>query len=183
VTRAPRDPADLAGTSVTTAQALLWYHVWGTNDLIATAGGVPFENRYTWYWGSNNDWALNQAVERVAANPDALAYMRAYYEPTGRLDNPVVTLHTTLDPVVPFRHELIYLTRVILAGRLHNLTVLPVFRYGHCNFTLTEALGALGWLLLRTGEPVPGDWAEAMEAVPAASPEELKQLDATSPAP
>jgi len=65
----------------------------------------------------------------------------------------LVTLHTTLDPVVPFRHELLYAGKVLLAGRSGNLITLPVPRYGHCNFTIDEVLGAFALLLLRsTGE-------------------------------
>jgi hypothetical protein len=49
--------------------------------------------------------------------------------------------HTTGDEVVPFAHELIYLTRVDRSDRGVFLP-LPVFRYGHCNFTRDELVGA-----------------------------------------
>ena len=34
------------------------------------------------------------------------------------------------------------------------MTVLPVQRYGHCNFTIEETLGAFALLVLRSGLPL-----------------------------
>jgi pimeloyl-ACP methyl ester carboxylesterase len=153
VTRAARDPHDPAASAVTTAVSVLFYSIFGTNDLLATADGNPYDNRFTRYRGSANDAALNAGVERVQSDATARAYVRTFYDTTGQLQRPLVTLHTTLDPVVPFRHELIYTGKVLLAGRSHNLITLPVPRYGHCNFTIDEVLGAFALLLLRsTGE-------------------------------
>jgi pimeloyl-ACP methyl ester carboxylesterase len=153
VTRAARDPHDPAASAVTTAVSALFYSIVGTNDLLATADGNPYDNRFTRYRGSANDAALNVGVERVQADATARAYVRAFYGTTGQLHRPLVTLHTTLDPVVPFRHELLYAGKVLLAGRSGNLITLPVPRYGHCHFTIDEVLGAFALLLLRsTGE-------------------------------
>jgi pimeloyl-ACP methyl ester carboxylesterase len=153
VTRAARDPHDPAASAVTTAVSVLFYGIFGTNDLLATAGGNPYDNRFTRYRGSANDAALNAGVERVPSDAPARAYVRTFYDTTGHLHRPLVTLHTTLDPVVPFRHELLYTGKVLLAGRSHNLITLPVPRYGHCHFTIDEVLGAFALLLIRsTGE-------------------------------
>ena len=51
--------------------------------------------------------ALNLGVRRYTASPTALANVGAY-QTTGQLAKPLVTLHTTLDPVVPFWHEAMY---------------------------------------------------------------------------
>jgi hypothetical protein len=59
-----------------------------------------------------------------------------------------VTLHTTLDEDVPFSHELLYLAKVRPTGR-GRFIPLPVFRYGHCNFTTQEIVFGLGLLLLQ----------------------------------
>ena len=139
---------------ITTSVTVLFYSIWGTGDLIATAGGMPFDNRSRRYAGSDDDTALNAEVERIASSPRARNYIRAFYEPTGNLRRPLVTLHTSLDPAVPFRHELLYTARTLLAGHLANLTVLPVQRYGHCNFTIEETLGAFALLVLRSGLPL-----------------------------
>ena len=100
---------------------MLFYSIWETPDLVATTGGIPYDN-HALLW---TDFALNRGVERVASDPEARAYLRRFYQPTGRLRRPVVTLHTLFDPVVPFNHELIYLGLTTLAGQRKNLTILP----------------------------------------------------------
>ncbi len=150
VTDAPRDPSDPANSAVVSAKEILWYSIWATQDILNTTGGIPYDNRTTWYFGSANDWALNRGVERVTGTPAALAYLDQYYRPTGRLDRPLVTIHTTVDPVVPYRHELIYMQRATEQGRFGNLTVVTIPRCGHCNFTAQELLAAFAILALRT---------------------------------
>jgi pimeloyl-ACP methyl ester carboxylesterase len=137
--RAAYDPAAPA-TIVNTAINALWYNVFGTNDAALKLGGNPYGNRHTLYFGSSNDLRLNLRVQRITAAPAALAAVQAY-ETSGDLSIPLVTLHTTLDEVVPFRQELIYLPKVDLAER-GRFIPLPVARYGHCNFTTTELLGS-----------------------------------------
>lgn len=70
----------------------------------------------------------------------ALAALKAY-NTSGDLSIPLVTLHTTLDDVVPFWQELLYLGKADLSGR-GRFIPLPVFRYGHCSFTTSEVLRA-----------------------------------------
>lgn len=151
VTKAARDAADLPGSTLTTALSVLAYSVQGKNDLLATANGQPYDNRLTWFWGSNNDFALNLHLERVASDATGRAYVQQYYQPTGRLQRPLVTMHTTGDGLVPFGHEMVYLTRAFRAGSAAQVTLLPVPRYGHCTFTLAELLGAFGLLELKSG--------------------------------
>lgn len=129
------------------AQNILAYSVFGTNDLLDTAGGWPVSNDEKDYRGSSDDVALNAGVERFDADPAASEYVRRWYQPTGSLQRPLVTLHTTRDPGVPYRHELIYFNRAALRNNDDLLTVLPVDRAGHCEFTATEVLGGLAALL------------------------------------
>jgi len=131
------------------AQNILAYSVFGTNDLLDTAGGWPVSNVDKEYSGSDDDAALNAGIQRFDADPAASAYANLYYRPSGLLQRPLVTLHTTRDPGVPYRHELIYFNRAALLGTDDKLTVLPVDRAGHCAFTAQEVLGGLGALLLR----------------------------------
>jgi hypothetical protein len=63
------------------------------------------------------------------------------------LHQPLVMLHNTLDPAVPFRHELIYSALVALQHRTRFLTVLPVPTYGHCEFTADQILGAFALMV------------------------------------
>lgn len=146
VSGAALDPLDQTST-VRTALSVLFYSIWGTNDLIATAGGMPYDNQSTLYFGSLDDAALNAGVERVESDGRAQAYMRRFYQTTGELQRPLVTLHNTLDPVVPFQHEVIYGGLAAQAGGSSFLTVIPVPRYGHCNFNLQEMAGAFGLLV------------------------------------
>jgi pimeloyl-ACP methyl ester carboxylesterase len=147
VTKAPWVPWD-ASTAVTTAQTLLRYSIVGTNDLIALSGEMPYNNIGRKYAGSWNDWRLNRKVERVEGDP---AYLIDYYHTTGKLEIPLVTLHTLLDGAVPFRHEVYYLDRVASKGRSRYLTVLPVTGYGHCAFEPYQVLGAFALLFLQVG--------------------------------
>lgn len=139
----PQDPTSTVGTAV----SVLFYSIWGTDDLIATAGGMPYDNQSTVYFGSFNDAALNAGVERVQSDGRARAFLRRFYQPTGELERPLVTLHNTLDPVVPFQHEMIYSGLAAGAGNSSFLTVIPVSRYGHCNFNVQEVAGAFSLLV------------------------------------
>jgi pimeloyl-ACP methyl ester carboxylesterase len=122
-----------------TAETVLKYSTCGTNDLIGKAGGMPYDNQSTWYDGSL--W-LNLFVERVAGDPVAQQYVKDYYQTTGNLNVPLVTLHNLSDPAVPYRHEEIYKQLVAQKGKSGNLTVWPVLGYGHCNFKPWQVLGA-----------------------------------------
>lgn len=132
------------------AQNILAFSVFGTNDLLETAGDWLVSNVAKEYTGSANDAALNAGVERFDADPAAGVYANQYYRPSGLLQRPLVTLHTTREPGVPYRHELIYFNRAALSGTDDSLTVLPVDRAGHCAFTAQEVLGGLGALLLKS---------------------------------
>jgi len=153
VTGAALDPANPA-SAAQTAIEVLFYSIFETNDLVETARGVAYENRTTVYFGSSDDVALNSGIERVASNRNAQRYMQKYYLPSGKLQRPLVTLHTTLDPVVPFAHEQLYHNSVSIKGRLEYLTQISITRYGHCTFTAEEVLGALGLLITQSGLPV-----------------------------
>jgi pimeloyl-ACP methyl ester carboxylesterase len=150
ITRVALNPQDLSGSALQAALSLLGYNIFETPDLLATARGIPYDNQLTFYTGSSNDFALNSGVERVASEANARSYLRHFYEPTGKLRQPLVSLHTAFDPVVPFNHELIYLGLTTLAGQRKNLTILPTSSYGHCNFQPAEVLGAFGLLVTQS---------------------------------
>jgi len=139
VARAAHDPSNFA-TVINTAISALRYNILGTNDARGKLGGNPYGNRFTLYLGSSNDLRLNLLVRRFSASPVALQRLR-FHETNGDLRVPLVTLHTILDELVPFGHELLYIPKVDLAARGRFLP-LPVNRYGHCNFTTNELLGS-----------------------------------------
>src|SRR5439155_9251984 len=126
---------------------LLWYNVFATNDAIEKLGGNPYDNRAIWYTGSSNDILLNLLVPRVSADPIALLHLLPY-QSVGRTTTPLVTMHTTGDEVIPFWHEVLYSLKPKPSGR-GSLTQIPIFRYGHCQFTPEELLGGFGLLTLQ----------------------------------
>jgi pimeloyl-ACP methyl ester carboxylesterase len=142
VTQTPTDPTQPAASAI----GALWYNVFATDDANTELGGQPFGNRFRFYFGSKNDLRLNLRVERFTADPDALAQIQQFYQTTGRLPAPLVTMHTTGDPIVPYWHEVLYGLKVLLAGSVRNYIHVPVARYGHCNFEPPEVL--LGFALL-----------------------------------
>jgi len=168
VTRVALNPEDLPGSALQAAIGLLFYSIWETPDLVATAAGIPYDNRLTFYFGSRNDFALNRRVERVASDADARSYLRRFYQPTGRLRQPLVSLHTVFDPVVPFNHELVYLGLTTLAGHRQNLTILPTTSYGHCNFQPAEVLGAFGLLVTQSNGQLSPELKSLVSSAPKA---------------
>jgi pimeloyl-ACP methyl ester carboxylesterase len=146
----PNDPS----TAIETALAVLSYNIFGTNDIIATSGGIPYDNRFRIYRGSTNDVALNRGVERIKGDPRAELYAFRFYQTTGELRQPLVTLHNTLDPAVPFRHELTYGALAALQRKLRFVSVLPVPTYGHCEFTTEQILGAFVLLVQQANRPM-----------------------------
>jgi pimeloyl-ACP methyl ester carboxylesterase len=155
VTRAPFDPAD-ADSKVATALGLLWYNVFATMDGIATLGGQPFDNTTRFYTGSGNDFLLNLLVKRYRADRVALQEIEGNYQTSGRLAVPLVTLHTTGDPIVPYWHEPLYSWKALLGGSGLLHANLAAARYGHCRFEPAEAVVALGLLVLAVeGQEMP----------------------------
>lgn len=148
------DPSHPTITSVETALQVLWYDVFATNDANQKLGGNSFGNRAIVYHGSKDDLRLNREVQRFSASPTALANV-VPYETTGNLTIPLVTLHTTNDPVIPFAHELLYRAKARPTGN-GRLTQLPVPAYGHCAFTTAQVLVAFDTLVRQvTGQGLP----------------------------
>ncbi len=149
VTGAAYVPTDTETIS-NTIRTVLWYNVFATNDAVAKLGGQPFDNQSRVYAGSADDDALNAGAQRFSADPAALDALEADYQTSGQLRAPLVTLHTTLDEIVPYWHEPLYQAKVAAQGRAHRHDNFPPgARYGHCNFTSAEVEAALGLLISR----------------------------------
>jgi pimeloyl-ACP methyl ester carboxylesterase len=140
ITKAPVAGNDLRSIAETTI-GVLWYNVVGTADAQQRLGGQPFDNSSRVYSGSSNDEALNTGVARFHADPAALAALERF-ETSGTLDVPVVTLHTTGDPIVPFEQLSLYTAKVSAVGKSALLNEIPIERHGHCTFQPSEILGA-----------------------------------------
>jgi alpha-beta hydrolase superfamily lysophospholipase len=123
---------------------LLWYNVKATNDAVQELHGRMYDNRGKVYFGSDDDAKLNRDVRRFSADAAAVQEMRRY-QTSGRLSVPLVTLHTTSDPEVPYFHEPLYKLK---APGLPHVDI-PVLKPGHCNFSAWDALSSflvLTWL-------------------------------------
>ena len=137
-----RDPSTWGPTTLN----LLWYNVFATNDARQKLGGNPFDNINRAYSGSAQDSLLNEKVARFGADSAALEQLGAY-ETSGQVTLPLLTVHTTGDDIVPFWQEQRYLAKEQASGK-GSVRVIPVERYGHCNFSATEVLGAFKQLAL-----------------------------------
>ena len=148
VARVPTDRTD-PGTGIDALVQLLWYNVFATNDAVVKLGGHPYDNTPRWYWGSSNDWRLNRSVERFDADQTAIDEIEGYYQTSGDLSAPIVTLHTLRDPIVPYWHEPIYRWKVWTNDDQALHAAIPGLRYGHCNFGAGEVLFAFGLLVYK----------------------------------
>jgi len=152
VTGAPVDDNDIASIGETII-GLLWYSVFATEDAKLRLGGQPFDNTTRQYAGSSDDLVLNAAVSRFAADPAARQAI-GRFNVSGDLGLPVVTLHTTGDPIIPFLHESVYAAKVSNAGATGLLTQQSADRYGHCEFAQTEVQSAFATLVQRVSAAV-----------------------------
>ena len=152
ITGAPVEREDVAAIAVTSV-SILRYNIVGTANAHQRLGGQPFDNRQRVYTGSSDDVALNAGVARFTADAAALAAM-SEFETTGSLQVPVVTLHTTGDPIVPYQQQPLYAAKVSGKGSSSQLTQIEVERYGHCNFEAAEVLGAFSNLMGRVTQPL-----------------------------
>ncbi len=150
--RAAVDP-NVPATAVITAQSVLNYDVVGINDATATLGVQPYTNLRSWYFGSNNDWLLNNpvsGVERIQSDNSLINQQIAPYQTTGRLTRPLVTIHTLLDPEVPVWHQALYRLKVWTSGSAALYSGIPIPRYGHCNFKPEEVVFAFYLMVFKT---------------------------------
>ncbi len=89
--------------------------------------------------------ALNAGIPRVAADADAVRYMRRFYEPRGRTRSKVITVHALDDGLVLPENEDKYREAFEAAGTTDRLVQLFTPTGGHCFFLAawTPALQAL----------------------------------------
>ena len=144
-----------ATSKIASIQQILWYNIFATNDAKTKLGGQPFTNQGRVYAGSANDPQLNQAVLRYSADQAALNTIAGGYETTGQLSVPLVTVHTTDDPIVPYQHAELYQAKVNAANRAALYTHFKVQAYGHCQFSSVDIFAAFNRLITVTNNPPP----------------------------
>ena len=114
---------------------LVWFYSVILREMQARAGGNPFDNRGTVYAGLGDDTASSRGVRRYAADPGAVEYLRAWYSPTGRIQDPVLALHTTYDATVEPQQMDRYRAQTQLAGAADRFAAAFVVADGHCAYT------------------------------------------------
>ena len=186
ITGAPFDPNSPA-TIENTTRGVLGYNIFATGDAAEKLGGQPFDNKDRLYFGSSDDELLNATAERFTATPDVVEAIQAY-ETTGRLQVPLVTIHTTGDEIVPFWHQPRYEEKVGQTGASALHKGITIERYGHCNFTRDEILGAFHQMVEMVDHPqavVPTivPTAVLQSPTPILSPTVDKPVDKIAPVP
>lgn len=132
-------PAELPGVLA------FWYEI--IRELQFRAGGNAFDNRNTIYNGFDDDVALNRGVKRYAADAKAREYLLQHYSPTGKIKDPVLTIHTTYDQLLPGQYITNYDDIARLAGTQDLFVAKFVVAKGHCNFTAPQTGAAFDELL------------------------------------
>ncbi len=129
----------------------------GMDDIKATMGGLPIGNRDTVYappeMNAAEAAAFNRKMQRYDADPRAVAYALRWHEATGRFRIPLVTVHQTIDSLVPYAQSE-GLGRITAAAgngtRLAQYAVPPtkialpggLSGYTHCGFTPAQNIAA-----------------------------------------
>ncbi len=152
VSKAPFDSNDVT-TIGQTVISTLWYNFFTTDDAKLKIKGALFDNTKRLYFGTGSfleDLKLNKEIKRVVVKSDNGTYPMHLYETTGDLNTPMMMEHTTKDPIQLFLlHQPVYRLKVLAAGKSFNFAAIPIFRYGHCNFTEGEILQGLAGLILK----------------------------------
>jgi len=141
-----RDTSEL----ITSLLSVLVFAMQGGSDLLNhTHGHTYFDNADHRYTSARLPASIvedvNARVARHRATPDAKAYLAHYGEPSGDFAIPVLSLHTTRDPVVPVFHEDLFANAAAGPWLLQR----RVERYGHCTFDIGELMTqfetVVGW--------------------------------------
>lgn len=133
---------------------------------------TPSEQAYLAAMGFNATpvLAAMNASQRFSGERSARNYMSHYATFSGQIRDPVLTLHTKWDTLVPWAHESAYAETVAAAGKTDLLLQASTNGLGHCSFSPNE-LGAAIALL--------EGWAET-GVKPSAATLALFGLDATT---
>ncbi|MBN8886768.1 MAG: hypothetical protein J0I77_13685 [Rudaea sp.] len=140
----------------------------GQDDINATFGGPIYDNSAKTYSSPHlseaENAALNRDIERVHADPAAVAKANAWYKPTGRFDAKLISIYNAVDPLVPTDvHEPMLREAIAQAGNGANFVDRQVPQkedphvlgsdtpgLAHCGFTSEQIVAAvndvIGWV-------------------------------------
>ena len=92
-----------------------------------------------------NGWLASMNGQRIFEAPKySRNYVEHYANYSGRILNPVLTMHTIVDPLVVVGQEREYAETVTAARRSHLLKQVYTSGVGHCAFTAPQILTAVG---------------------------------------
>ena len=131
-----------------------------------TGGRNPLSNIGVRYKGSTDDAALNRDVARFAADPAAIAALKADGDPTGVLPVPVVSIHSINDPQVVVEVQSAYRDVVKAAGSGERLVQAFTDERAHTGQSAPElaaALDALMQWIEKGAKPTPQSFAAGCE--------------------
>jgi len=115
--------------------AALFFNQNVLRDLALKFNGNPFDNTQTVYSGFPDNLEVNKKAERLAANQDPQKLF-ARYDRTGKIDKPIVLMHTIYDQLIPVSYAVTNLENMIHAqGRGKYFTVKYTNGQAHCQFT------------------------------------------------
>ncbi|WP_319231998.1 alpha/beta hydrolase [Draconibacterium orientale] len=104
-------------------------------DVAQKACGNPYDNTNTVYSGFNNDLELNEKIERLASNADP-EFIFGKYDRTGKIDKPVLVMHTLYDQLIPVAYGITNFEHMIhKQGREQYFSTKYTNGQGHCAFT------------------------------------------------
>ncbi|HET57169.1 MAG TPA: hypothetical protein ENN35_01855 [Deltaproteobacteria bacterium] len=107
-------------------------------------GNVVDNAEYQYYLNDEEGRAyLNDTIQRIATNPDYLAFSEAIMYPvSGDITIPVLSMHDIGDFFVPFSHEILYAEKVDAAGESDLLRTRVIRSVNHCGMNAAETTGA-----------------------------------------
>jgi pimeloyl-ACP methyl ester carboxylesterase len=119
--------------------------------------GMPFDIReYVatgFGWTAEEEADLNAQFPRFEPDFSGIDYWTAHYEPTGRLEIPVVAMFASHDPLITIVNAWAYQRAVDEAGASDLYSAWIIDRYGHATLTPPEIAAAFRGLVdwVRTG--------------------------------
>ncbi len=124
-------------------------------------------------------WLAQMNARRdIQADTSARNYARNNTDYNGKIRNPLLTMHTIVDPLVVVPNEEAYAELNAAAGREELLFQTYTSGVGHCNFTGPQVLTAVGAIdaWVRTGvRPTSAAFPAALGFVPGFTPPPLLQ--------
>jgi pimeloyl-ACP methyl ester carboxylesterase len=131
----------------------------GMDDLKTEYGGVIYDNRAKTYSSTHlsaeENAALNRGIERVKADPAAVARAKVWFSPSGHFDAKLISLYNATDPLVPSEINEDQLRKASeTAGNTANLVLRSVpaatenllgtgvIGLRHCGFTKEQVMSA-----------------------------------------